>query len=137
MKRIAHAGTTPEIAVRKEARDLGLHFRTNSTRLPGSPDLSNSTRRWALFVHGCFWHAHEGCRLATRPKINARFWRQKLLSNQARDKRTTRALRDAGFRVVVIWECETRDLQKLRLKLRRFAAALGGRPQRRSVPART
>ncbi len=105
--RVRQKGTDAELRVRKAARELGLHYRLNNRDLPGSPDLANRRRRWAVFVHGCFWHRHDGCRRATTPKRNRDFWVAKFEANVARDERTQRALKSAGWRVVVIWECET------------------------------
>jgi DNA mismatch endonuclease (patch repair protein) len=85
---------------------MGVNYRTHNRDLPGSPDLANRRNKWALFVHGCFWHAHEGCARATSPKRNAAFWAAKFAANRARDRRAVSRLRALGFRVAVVWECE-------------------------------
>jgi DNA mismatch endonuclease (patch repair protein) len=99
-------------------RELGLRSRRSNADLPGSPDFANRGAKWALFVHGCYWHHHTGCSRATIPKNNKGFWRAKFADNKRRDARTARVLRAAGFRVVTVWECQTRHPLKL---IRRIA----------------
>jgi DNA mismatch endonuclease (patch repair protein) len=106
MGRIRRTGTTPELAVRKVFAAHGLRYRLNNRDLPGAPDLANRGKRWAVFVHGCFWHRHEGCSRSTTPKSNAAFWISKFQDNVMRDQTAVRSLRDMGFQVAVIWECE-------------------------------
>jgi DNA mismatch endonuclease, patch repair protein len=117
MQRVRRHGTPAEKAVAQVCRELGLHYRLNVKSLPGSPDLANKTYRWAIFVHGCFWHRHAGCSKATMPKRNAKFWREKFEANRARDARKKRQLEESGYKVVVIWQCETEGLARLRAKL--------------------
>lgn len=114
MARIRQKGTKIEVAVALVLRDLGLHYRKNVRKLPGSPDFANRSKRWAVFVHGCFWHHHAGCHRATVPKSNRRFWVNKFRDNKRRDARSVRLLRREGYRVVVIWECQE---QRIRDKL--------------------
>src|SRR5437762_3368768 len=85
MAAVRSRNTGPERLARALAYRCGLRFRLQNRDLPGSPDLANRSKRWAIFVHGCFWHAHEGCPKATRPKSNSAYWRAKFLSNRARD----------------------------------------------------
>lgn len=106
MKRQRRSGTAPEMKVREAARAIGLHYRLRNRDLPGNPDLANRRDRWAIFVHGCFWHHHGGCRRATIPRANAEFWREKFEQNRRRDESAILSLSQRGFRVVVIWECE-------------------------------
>lgn len=106
MARIRQKGTKIETAVAVVLRDLGVYYRKNVRKLPGSPDFANRSKRWAIFVHGCFWHHHVGCRKATIPKSNRRFWLNKFRENKRRDARSVRLLRQDGYRVVVIWECQ-------------------------------
>jgi DNA mismatch endonuclease (patch repair protein) len=128
MKRIRQANTEPELAVRRFLTSQNVKYRTCVSTLPGKPDIANQSRRWAIFVHGCFWHGHEGgCALATRPKRNAEFWAEKIHQNQARDHRKEQALRDMGFLVETVWQCETHDEERLRKHLERILA-LYGRP---------
>jgi DNA mismatch endonuclease (patch repair protein) len=105
--------TKPEIRVRKALHAAGLRYRLHDKKLPGSPDLVFPGRRIALFVHGCFWHRHPGCVAARLPKSRLEFWGTKLAGNVERDKRNHVALEATGWQVIVIWECETRDPQRL------------------------
>ncbi|MBY5325401.1 very short patch repair endonuclease [Rhizobium leguminosarum] len=113
MSRIGGKNTAPEMRVRKAAHAMGLRFRLHKKSLPGTPDLVFKSRRTALYVHGCFWHRHGGCRLATHPKSNVEFWAAKFDRNVSRDGRVKQEMGALGWRVVVIWECETRTAAKL------------------------
>jgi DNA mismatch endonuclease (patch repair protein) len=104
--RIRQKGTAPEQIVRGLLSSIGARYTLANRDLPGSPDLANRTRSWAVFVHGCFWHSHRGCVRATVPKRNRDFWLAKFEANRKRDKRAISGLRRAGFTVVLIWECE-------------------------------
>lgn len=117
MQRVRQKGTPAEIAVARACRELGLHYRLNVRSLPGSPDLANKTKRWAIFVHGCFWHQHEGCQKATMPKRNARFWRDKFEANRERDARKIDELRTAKYKVILVWQCQTADHRRLVTRL--------------------
>lgn len=117
--RIRQRDTSAETSVRRLVHGLGHRFRVQTRDLPGSPDLANRSRRWAIFVHGCYWHAHEGCPRATVPKRNRSFWLQKFEANRARDARVARELEEMGFSVIVVWECETSEPRVLRRRLRR------------------
>ena len=109
MSRIRGRNTKPEILVRRTAHALGLRFRLHRKDLPGSPDIVFPARKRALFVHGCFWHRHAGCRLAYVPKSNEAFWSRKFERNVQRDQEAMDGLRRAGWWPVVIWECETKE----------------------------
>ena len=109
MAGIRDRGTAPEIAVRRIAHRMGLRFRLHRNDLPGRPDLVFPKHRLAVFVHGCFWHRHKGCRFASNPKSRVAFWNEKFAANVARDARQEAALKDLGWSVLVIWECETRN----------------------------
>jgi DNA mismatch endonuclease (patch repair protein) len=124
MQRVRQRGTPAERIVAGVCRALGLRYRLNVRSLAGSPDLANKARRWAIFVHGCFWHQHPGCPKATMPKRNAAFWREKFEANRRRDAAKIEALRSAGFSVAIVWECETADLGRLRRRLRRWPKRL-------------
>ena len=117
MKQQRGRDTSPEITVRRLVSSLGHRYRIHSPSLPGSPDLSNKSRLWAIFVHGCYWHHHEGCPRATTPKANTAFWLGKFRVNRARDAAKEASLRQAGFQVIVVWECETREEYSLRQRL--------------------
>lgn len=107
--RIRQSDTEPEQAVRRFLYASGLRFRVRNRDLTGSPDIANRTGRWAVFVHGCFWHRHPSCRRSTTPKRNREFWMAKFDANVERDRRSVEALRELGYRVAVVWECETED----------------------------
>lgn len=105
MRRVRQKDTALEVLVRKELHRRGLRYRLGGSGLPGRPDLVLPKRRAVVFVHGCFWHAHD-CRLGRRPTSNAQFWHQKALANGARDARKEAELRALGWRVFVVWQCE-------------------------------
>lgn len=113
MSRIRSKDTKPELRVRKTAHAMGLRFRLHRNDLPGTPDLVFPKWRTAVFVHGCFWHRHPGCRKAYEPKSRVDFWKKKFAANVERDERTRKALEKAGWKVVVIWECETENPDRL------------------------
>lgn len=106
MSRVPSRDTTPELAVRALVRQCGAAYRLNNPDLPGSPDLANRSKRWAIFVHGCFWHSHEGCRRATIPDRNREFWTKKLVRNRERDRQALQELAARGYSVLVVWECQ-------------------------------
>lgn len=105
MSRIRGKDTAPELALRKALHALGLRY-TLHAKLPGKPDIALPRYSAVVFVHGCFWHRHRGCKIATTPKTNTAFWREKFDRNVGRDKRVRRQLRAAGWRVFVAWECQ-------------------------------
>lgn len=117
MARIRGSDTGPERAVRSLLHRLGYRFRLHSKALPGRPDLVLPRYGTALFVHGCFWHRHRACRFAYTPKTRVRFWTDKFSANVARDRRVVRKLRSQGWHVVVVWECELRDIDALSERL--------------------
>jgi DNA mismatch endonuclease (patch repair protein) len=109
MGRVRQRGTIPELAARRIVYALGLRYTLNNRDLPGSPDIANRSRRFVIFVHGCFWHCHAGCGRAKLPKRNRAFWRRKFAYNMRRDQRAAAALKKTGYRVIVIWECHAAD----------------------------
>ena len=109
MARIKSRDTRPELRVRRMAHAMGLRFRLHRKDLPGTPDLVFPGRRIALFVHGCFWHRHPGCPKAYEPKSRVDFWQGKFRDNVARDEKAAAGLAAAGWKPVIIWECETED----------------------------
>ena len=120
MARIGGRDTAPEMAVRRIAHRMGLRFRIHRKDLPGRPDLVFPKHRLALFVHGCFWHRHEGCRFAYMPKTRIEFWKKKFEGNVARDKRQESALHALGWKVLTIWECEVRNIEEVERKIGAF-----------------
>jgi len=109
MAGIKNKNTKPERVLRSALHRRGLRFRIHDRRLPGSPDIVFPKWKVALFVHGCFWHRHEGCRYATTPATNVEVWRKKFSENCFRDRRNQNALAESGWRVGVVWECVLRD----------------------------
>ncbi|WP_353015532.1 very short patch repair endonuclease [Mesorhizobium sp. M0854] len=114
MSKVRSRDTAPEIKVRRLAHALGFRFRLHRRDLPGTPDLVFPRHRMAVFVHGCFWHRHEGCSRASMPSSNVDFWLAKFERNQFRDARALESLERMGWQVHVIWECETRSDDRLR-----------------------
>ena len=120
MAGIRGKNTKPELIVRKYLFSKGLRYRLHDKHLPGKPDLVFPKYRSVVFVHGCFWHQHSGCKYAYKPKSNRLFWKKKLASNVLRDKEVKKNLRKKGWRVYVIWGCQIRerDLKSLADKIR-------------------
>lgn len=125
MSRVRGKDTRPEMIVRKLVFAAGYRYRLHVRTLPGSPDLVFPSRKKVIFVHGCFWHRHENCSLARMPKSRVEFWSEKLNGNRARDERAFEALAEAGWQVLVVWECELREREKLEEKLRSFLGPSG------------
>jgi DNA mismatch endonuclease, patch repair protein len=119
MGAIRQSGTEPELVVRRLLRTLKVRTQANARGLPGTPDMANRRRRLAIFVHGCFWHRHAGCSKATTPRHNRSHWVRKFAENVRRDARHVAELEQMGFRVIVVWECETREPERLVRRLRR------------------
>lgn len=115
MARIKGRDTKPEMRVRRALHAAGLRYRLQARELPGRPDIVFRRARLAIFVHGCFWHRHPGCKHARTPKSRLDFWEPKLSANVDRDRRHEDELRAAGWSVLTIWECETRDPARLNL----------------------
>ena len=119
MRAVRRAHTAPEIIVRQELHALGLRFRLHRRDLPGSPDIVLPRLRTVIFVHGCFWHRHSDCRYATTPKTRQEYWLPKFAANIERDARKEAQLQALGWRVLLVWECETKRREELTLRLRR------------------
>lgn len=125
MSRVKSKDTTPELRTRRVAHALGLRFRLHRKDLPGNPDLVFPKYRTVVFVHGCFWHRHVDCRKASEPKSRIDFWEEKFRRNVARDKKNETELQRLGWNVIIIWECETRDLTLLREKIESIRSTTG------------
>lgn len=123
MRSVRQKKTKPEMVVRRELHALGYRFRTNVKGLPGSPDIVFTARRKAIFVHGCFWHRHPNCRLASTPKTRVEFWREKFDRNVERDARKVVELEAAGWKSLTVWECETRTMERTLPRLVEFLGA--------------
>lgn len=117
MSRIRSSNTKPEVAVRRQLHALGYRFRLHRRDLPGKPDIILPRHRTAIFVHGCFWHQHAGCRLASKPKTRQDYWTPKLAGNVSRDRAAVLALAELGWRVEVVWECDARKPEELRRRV--------------------
>lgn len=121
MSRIRGRNTSPERLVRSVLHSMGYRFRLHRRDLPGHPDIVLPKHRTVVFVHGCFWHRHPRCQFAYTPKTRVGFWSSKFEENVLRDQRARRRLRNLGWRVIVVWECQTTDREAL---ADRFARAL-------------
>ena len=121
MARVRGKDTTLEKAVRSLLHRLGFRFRLHRTDLPGTPDIVMPGRRTVLFVHGCFWHQHTNCPSAKRPASNRVYWNRKLDRNMLRDSANKRALKKLDWKVIIVWECQTKNVATLRGRLRRLA----------------
>jgi DNA mismatch endonuclease (patch repair protein) len=120
MRSIRKVDTKPELIVRRLAHALGLRFRLHRRDLPGTPDLAFPRHRKVVLVHGCFWHQHDGCRLARQPRSKPDYWLPKLARNVERDREVEARLAELGWEPLVIWECETRKADLIRERLARF-----------------
>ena len=120
MSRIRSSGTAPERVVRQLLTRYGFRYRLNVRDLPGKPDFANKTQKFAIFVHGCFWHSHENCPLASDPKSNRGYWQPKLERTKARDLAHVEGLEELGYRVLVIWECSSRKPQQAEEQIAAF-----------------
>ena len=120
MARVRSKDTSVELAVRRIVHGLGCRYRLHGSDLPGRPDMVLSSRRIAIFVHGCFWHMHSRCKLARLPKSRLDFWVPKLQANRDRDVKNVRKLRRAGWQPLVVWECELRHAPALKLRIEQF-----------------
>jgi DNA mismatch endonuclease, patch repair protein len=127
MSGIKGKNTNPELVVRKLLHAYGYRFRLHASNLPGRPDIVLPKYRAIIEVRGCFWHRHKNCKYAVMPKTNRKFWETKLRSNAERDDKTARTLRKRGWQVVVIWECQTRDDQRLQRSIARVLKVLEAR----------
>ena len=120
MARIGPKDTKPELVVRRLLHGLGYRYRLHRSDLPGTPDICFPARKKVIFVHGCFWHRHDGCPRTTTPKTRTSFWEEKFVQNVARDDRKLADLRRLGWRTLVVWECETENESELAHRLGHF-----------------
>lgn len=123
MKAVRTKDTGPEMVVRRILHGLGFRYRLHARELPGRPDIVFRSRRLAIFVHGCFWHGHQ-CPKGRAPKSRLDYWAPKLAANAARDAANMRALDEAGWRVLTVWQCETTDRERLASTLMDFVGEL-------------
>jgi DNA mismatch endonuclease (patch repair protein) len=125
MSRIGRKDTAPEIRVRRLLHALGFRFRLHRSDLPGKPDIVLPRHNKIFLVHGCFWHSHEGCPRAALPTTNPEFWRAKIEKNVTRDRRVCDELRDLGWSVLVLWQCELTSIETLTDRLLKFLGGTG------------
>ena len=124
MSRVASKNTKPELLVRSYLHRRGFRFRIHGKNLPGRPDLVFPKHRAVVFVHGCFWHRHDGCPGTTMPSTRVEFWQNKFDRNMARDQANQAELRELGWRVIVLWECEIGTIAAREERLERLAAKI-------------
>lgn len=124
MSRIRSSNTSPELALRRALHALGFRFRLHRKDLPGKPDIVLPQYKTVVFVHGCFWHRHAGCKVATTPKSNTEFWVEKFDRNIARDTRAIGLLEAQGWKVIIAWECELSSARKAADAALRIAAEI-------------
>ncbi len=120
MRAVKSRDTSPELAVRALLRRFAPHYRLHRKDVPGNPDIAYIGKKRAIFVHGCFWHGHDCARGARMPKANADYWRAKIARNRARDEANASRLAALGWRAMIVWECEIRDVEALEKRLREF-----------------
>ena len=131
MARIRSKNTSPELTVRRALFRLGYRFRLHGNDLPGTPDIVFRSRKKAVFVHGCFWHAHEGCHLARIPKTRRGYWRAKFMRNAKRDRSSKRKLRAMGWSTLTIWECQIVREEYVVRRLTRYLGPATGEPRQK------
>jgi DNA mismatch endonuclease (patch repair protein) len=120
MSRIKSKDTKPEIIVRKTLYKLGFRYGLYKEDLPGKPDIIFLKKKIAIFVNGCFWHQHEGCKRKSSPKTNTEYWEKKLKKNVENQNKSIISLRKTGWKVFIIWECETKDSTLLEKRIKEF-----------------
>lgn len=120
MSKISGKETKPEVLVRKYLFSKGLRYRKNVKELPGKPDIVLTKYKTIIFIHGCFWHGHEGCKKSALPATNFEFWEDKLEKNKDRDKSNILKLQESGWRVIVVWQCELRNSKVLNNRLEKL-----------------
>lgn len=117
MQSVRSTNTRPELTVRRLLFGLGYRYRLHDKSLPGAPDIVFKQKRIAVFVHGCFWHLHSGCKFGQMPKSKLSFWEPKLLRNRQRDSENIQSLRKLGWTPIIVWQCELKNIDRLQRKL--------------------
>lgn len=125
MARIGVKDTAPELALRRALRRRGIGYRLHASDLPGRPDVVFRGSRLAVFVHGCFWHRHRGCRLCSSPRTSSSFWERKFATNVARDRLSVERLHALGWQVGIVWECEIKNETDLDLAVDAISSMAG------------
>ena len=119
MKSVPQKNTKPEMLLRKALHRMGFRYRLHDKRLPGTPDIVFPKYKAVIFVHGCFWHRHD-CKQTTTPSTRKNFWDAKFKANMERDNKIAMRLEDAGWRTMIVWECELKSIQKIELSTRKI-----------------
>jgi DNA mismatch endonuclease, patch repair protein len=127
MRAVKGRDTAPEMLVRRMVHGMGYRYRLHGKDLPGKPDLVFPSRRKVVFVHGCFWHGHQCKRGARMPKANRDYWQAKIAGNQERDIKNQENLRNMGWQIFIIWECQMNDINNLAMEIKNFLGLLGKR----------
>jgi DNA mismatch endonuclease (patch repair protein) len=109
MRAVRSRDTGPEMLLRRSLHQKGYRYRTHVSSLPGTPDTVFPARKKVIFVHGCFWHGHEGCTRSKTPKGNSTFWKKKILENRKRDKKNCVVLKKMGWEVITVWQCQMKN----------------------------
>lgn len=120
MAAIKGGDTKPELIVRSLVRRMGYQFHLHGKGLPGKPDIVLPRLKKVIFVHGCFWHNHKNCKRATLPETNRLFWKRKIIGNTVRDKLVKQRLQKIGWRILMVWQCQTKSLSKLEKRISLF-----------------
>ena len=120
MRGVRSSNTEPEIRIRKLLHSLGYRFRLYRSDLPGKPDIVLSKYKSVIFIHGCFWHHHNGCKKSVLPKSNRKFWKDKIFDNVKRDNRLKSELENLGWKVLVLWECEVNQHILIKSRIKEF-----------------
>jgi DNA mismatch endonuclease, patch repair protein len=140
MAKVRGKDTAPELIVRRLLHSMGLRYRLHRKSLPGAPDIVFPSRKKVIWVHGCYWHHHSGCRLATVPKTNRKFWVTKFKTNVTRDKSNAKLIAALGWKSLTVWQCELKQQKTLIGRLKRFVGpspnGLPGKPGRGDRRAR-
>ena len=131
MRSVRSRDTGPELVVRSILHGLGFRFRLHKKELAGRPDVVLAKHRTVVFIHGCFWHGH-GCEKGRLPKSRLKFWTAKILRNRIRDAESVKALEAAGWRVLTIWQCETKNSDGLRARLKKLFTGLANKRSHRT-----
>ena len=126
MSRIKGKDTKPELVVRSILHKMGYRFRLHRKDLPGTPDIVLPKYKTVIFVHGCFWHRHKRCKFAYTPKSRVKFWKDKFAETVKRDKQHLKQLKENGWEVFIVWECETKDMDKLKKIINKITQGING-----------
>ena len=120
MAHVRSGNTKPEMLVRRLVFSMGYRYRIHYPRLPGKPDLAFPSKKKVIFVHGCFWHRHAGCKLASTPATRTEYWLPKFARTVQRDRSTEDALLEGGWKFLVVWECQLRDMNQIAILIKNF-----------------